>query len=111
MIGQFTVSQRNNGEYQFALKAGNGEVILASQGYKSHRSCLNGVNSVRRNSADLDRFVRHKASNGQYYFVLTAANGKVIGQSELYRRETSCKNGIASVAHNAPRAAVEDRTH
>ena len=40
------------GEFRFRLKARNGEVIAASEGYKAKASCLNGVDSVRRNAPD-----------------------------------------------------------
>lgn len=39
-------------EYRFRLKARNGEIIAASEGYKAKASCLNGVESVRKNAAD-----------------------------------------------------------
>ncbi|MBA4319727.1 MAG: hypothetical protein C0412_15100, partial [Flavobacterium sp.] len=32
-MGTFLVSKRKNDEFQFVLKAGNGQVILASEGY------------------------------------------------------------------------------
>ena len=40
------------GEFRFRLKARNGEVIAASEGYKAKASCLNGVESVRKNAPD-----------------------------------------------------------
>ncbi len=35
MSGKFEVFLDKGGKYRFRLKAGNGEIILASQGYKS----------------------------------------------------------------------------
>ncbi len=40
------------GEYRFRLKARNGEIIATSEGYKSKASCLNGIESVRKNAPD-----------------------------------------------------------
>lgn len=40
------------GEFRFRLKARNGETIAASEGYKAKASCLNGIDSVRRNAPD-----------------------------------------------------------
>ncbi len=40
------------GEYRFRLKAKNGEVIAASEGYKAKAGCLNGIESVRKNAVD-----------------------------------------------------------
>lgn len=38
-------------EYRFRLKARNGEIIAASEGYKSKSGCTNGIESVRKNAA------------------------------------------------------------
>ncbi|NLW11156.1 MAG: YegP family protein [Clostridiaceae bacterium] len=38
------------GESRFRFKAKNGEVIATSEGYKTKASCLNGVDSVRKNA-------------------------------------------------------------
>ena len=43
-------------------------------------------------------------------FDLKATNGQVIASSQVYKSAATCKNGIASVAKNAPIAAVEDQT-
>lgn len=40
------------GEFRFRLKAGNGEVIAVSEGYKSKESCQNGIESVKKNAPD-----------------------------------------------------------
>lgn len=36
------------GEYRFNLSASNGEIIAISEGYSSKKSCLNGIETVRR---------------------------------------------------------------
>ena len=54
MAGKFEIYQSKNGEYRFRLKAGNGEIIATGQGYKSKSSCLNGIDSVKRNAADAE---------------------------------------------------------
>ena len=40
------------GEFRFRLKARNGEIIAASEGYKAKASCLNGIESVRKNAPE-----------------------------------------------------------
>ena len=35
-------------------KARNGEIIASSEGYKSKASCLNGIESVKKNAPDAD---------------------------------------------------------
>lgn len=40
------------GEFRFRLKATNGQVIAVSEGYKAMASCLNGIESVKKNAVD-----------------------------------------------------------
>ena len=49
---KFEVFTDKAGKARFRLKARNGEVILASQGYASSQSCLAGVESVKKNAAE-----------------------------------------------------------
>ena len=42
------------GEFRFRLKARNGEVIAVSEGYKAKPSCLNGIESVKKNAPDAE---------------------------------------------------------
>ncbi|HMQ59344.1 MAG TPA: YegP family protein [Flavilitoribacter sp.] len=109
-MGKFVISKRTNGEFQFNLKAGNGQVILASEGYSSKASCKNGIESVRKNSAVESRFELKTSKNGKFFFNLKATNGQVIGTSEMYESEASRKNGVESVQKNAPDATVDDTT-
>ena len=109
-MGKFVISKRKNGEFQFNLLAGNGQVILTSEGYASKPSCMNGVKSVMKNAAEVKRFEAKVAKNGKFHFNLKAANGQVIGKSEMYESESSRENGIASVKKNAPGATVDDQT-
>ena len=105
-MGKFVITVRKNGEFQFNLKASNGQVILTSEGYKEKKSCLNGIESVRKNSQDPKRFEVKVAKNGKPFFNLKAGNGEVIGASQMYASEDTLKKGIASVAKNAPEAPV-----
>ena len=49
---KFEVYKDNAGEYRFRLKAKNGQNIAASEGYASEKSCLSGIESVRKNAVD-----------------------------------------------------------
>ncbi len=110
MAGKFEVTTRKNGEFQFNLKAGNGQTVLTSEGYAAKASALGGIESVRKHSRDEGNFERLTAKDGSPYFNLKASNGQVIGHSEMYSSASARDNGIASVMTNAPDAAVDDRT-
>jgi len=105
-MGKFEVYTDKAGEYRFRLKAGNGENILASEGYSSKDGCENGIESVRKNSQDESKFEVKEAASGKYHFNLKAGNGQVIGTSQMYTTEDGCKNGCDSVMRNAPEAPV-----
>lgn len=106
MAGKFVISKGKDGQEYFALKAANGETILQSEGYKTRKSCTNGIESVRKNAKDEGRFECRTAKNGNQFFVLKAANGQEIGRSQMYKSESGCRNGMKSVARNAANAAV-----
>lgn len=106
MTGKFVTSTGKDGKQYFVLKARNGETILQSQGYASMDSCLNGIDSVRRNSQSPERFSKATASDGRFYFTLLATNGQVIGKSQMYKTEAGRDNGIGSVGRNALDAIV-----
>ena len=110
MAGKFELYKDKAGEFRFRLKAGNGQIILASESYKQRASAENGIESVRKNSAEDARFDRTETRGGKHRFNLKATNGQVIGTSESYESASSRDNGIESVKKNAPAAKLEDLT-
>ena len=104
---KFTIFTGKDGQFYFRLVARNGEPILASEGYTSKSGCENGIASVKKNAVKDDQFRRLTASNGEYYFILVAENGEVIGKSETYKTEQGRDNGIEAVKSTAPISTVE----
>jgi uncharacterized protein YegP (UPF0339 family) len=49
---KFEVYLDKAGEYRFRLKARNGEIIAVGEGYKAKASCLNGIESIKKNAPD-----------------------------------------------------------
>lgn len=107
-MGRFVMSKRKNGKFQFNLKSGNSEVVLTSEGYKARSNCLNGIDSVRKNSQVETRYDLKSAKNGKFYFNLKASNCQIVATSEIYNEMSGRKNGVASVMKNAPGANVEE---
>lgn len=101
---------KSGSEYRYRLRARNGEIILHGEGYVSKQGCLNGIDSVKNNAPYDSRYERKVATNGQYYFVLKAANGEPIGVSETYTTTAARENGIQAVKSVAPTAPIEDLT-
>ena len=108
-MAKFEIYNDKRGEFRFRLKAGNGQNILASEGYKTKSACINGIESVKKNSQDDKKFDRLE-SKGSAYFNLKASNGQVIGTSQRYTTASGSENGIGSVRKNAPIAEVADLT-
>ncbi len=51
---KFEVYTDKAGEFRFRLKATNGQIIAVSEGYVAKNSCLNGIESVRKNAPEAD---------------------------------------------------------
>ena len=119
-MGKFAIKTTKSG-VKFNLKATNGEIIAASEVYKTLASCKNGIESVRRNSAKANfedqtveniekakcpKFEMYTDKAGEFRFRLKATNGEIIAVSEGYKSKASCLNGIESVKKNAPDAPI-----
>jgi len=103
---EFQVSTGKDDKFYFNLTAANGQVIFSSQGYKGKDGCRNGIASVKKNSTNKKHYERKESKAGQYYFVLKAANSKVIGKSQMYTTDQSSGNGIESIKINAKKAKI-----
>lgn len=110
MAAKFELKRANNGQFMFNLKSANGEVILTSELYAERGSAEHGIGSVKTNAPDDGRYERKNSKGGAPYFVLKAANGEIIGKSEMYSSLAAMEGGIASVKKNAPVARVDDTT-
>ena len=51
---KFKVYADKKGEFRFRLKATNGQIIATGEGYKAKASCLNGIESVKKNAPDAE---------------------------------------------------------
>jgi uncharacterized protein YegP (UPF0339 family) len=99
---------KKGAKFSFNLKSANHQVVLTSQSYESKSAAENGIASVQKNSGDDACFERKVAKSDQPYFVLKAANGQVIGQSQMYDSAAAMENGIESVKANGPSTEVKD---
>jgi len=119
-MGKFVVKPAKTG-VMFNLIASNGKVICTSQVYANESSCMNGIDSVKKNSKSkiedqtMEGYV--KLTNpkfeifmdvgNKYRFRLRAMNGEIVAASQGYMSKDSCKKGIASVSTNAIDATIE----
>jgi uncharacterized protein YegP (UPF0339 family) len=106
MAAKFETYKDKAGKHRFRLKAGNGEIILTSQGYSAKAGCANGIESVRKNATNAANFEKKDTSSGKFMFNLNATNQRVIGTSQSYNSASGRDNGIKSVQKNAPDARI-----
>jgi uncharacterized protein YegP (UPF0339 family) len=105
---KFQIYTDGRNEFRFRLRAGNGEIVLTSEGYKAKAGCQNGIESVKKNSPMDERYERKTSSNGQFYFTLKAGNGEPIGHSEHYKTAASRDKGVEVIKRIAAGAPVEE---
>lgn len=120
-MGKFVI-YRKPGYCYFQLRAENGEVIAASEGYTTLASCKNGIQSIRRaalkakledqtqpgyRSLTNPKFEIFLDKSGEYRFRLRARNGEIVAASQGYATRDVCLLGIDSIRRNAPDAPVE----
>ncbi len=107
---KFQIYPGKDNQFYFRLYAKNGEIILRSEGYVSKSGCQDGISSIKENAVKDERYLRKTATDGQFYFVLVAPNGEVIGLSEMYTTERAREKGIKAVKKTAPYTPIEDTT-
>jgi uncharacterized protein YegP (UPF0339 family) len=131
-MGKFVIKKTPTGAFNFSLYASNSEKIaVASQVYTTKAACKNGMASVAKNSVKcveedriedstlkagcdkktFPKFEIYLDKAGLFRYRLFAVNGESIAMSEEgYKTKAGCKNGIRSVATNAPSAEIIDET-
>jgi len=98
---KYQIYKDKAGKFRFRLLAGNTQIILSGEGYNTKVACKNGINSVKKNGTNKERFVVNQAKNGKYYFNLVSGNNQVIGSSQMYASRETLRKGRDSVIRNA----------
>ncbi len=101
-----TFHDEKMGMYYFAWVSNSGEIILRSEGYATAASRDNGIESVRKNRDNRDRF-EVEEKHGKYFLVLKAGNHQEIGRSCPHDSEAAlwallAPVGLGAVALAAP---------
>ena len=121
MASKFLVKETNTG-FNFLLIATNGQPVGHSQVYKSLKSALGGVESIKNVAPEAEvedqtkegfeekknpKFIIYFDKAEEYRFKLQAANGQAVLASEGYKSLAAVKNGIESVRKNSQVAEIE----
>ena len=105
--GRFETFTGRDGQTYFHLLAGNGEKVLASEGYASASAAAAGINTVQRNGTAAANYEVREARDGSSYFVLKAGNGSIIGVSEMYVSKANAERAITSVVRVVTATTLE----
>jgi uncharacterized protein len=101
------VIQKSGPQFYFYLTAPSGEIILHSEIHRRRGTVEEGIAAVKSHATYDVRYDRRTSSTGRHYFVFTAANGDVIGTSEMYASAAAMEKAIDAVKLNAARARLE----
>jgi uncharacterized protein YegP (UPF0339 family) len=110
MAGKFELKLSKNNKYFFTLLEGTGQVVLTSEMYETKASAVNGIESVKKNSADDARYHHLTGKDGALYFTLNAGNGQVIGQSQMFKDAKERDKELDLCKSDGPGASVSDLT-
>lgn len=106
MAGKFEVYKDKAGKFRFRLKASNGQIVLTGEAYNTKDACIDGIESVKKNSQKDSAFEMYEDKKGGFRFRLKAANGEIIGQGESYTAKAGCMKGIDSIKKNATESKI-----
>jgi uncharacterized protein YegP (UPF0339 family) len=93
----FETFEGEDGQVYFHLVAGNGELVLKSEGYTRAQNANKAINSVVANAQLASSFDVLEASDGSFYFNVVAQNGETIATSQTYANKSNATRGVKTV--------------
>jgi uncharacterized protein len=106
-VERFVIIKEKNREYKFNFIDKNGNILLKSGSYLQKSMCLNGIESVKRNSQEYTKYSIKRSSTNETYFHLKSLNGRILGISQLFEDKVSLEGGIELLMDRAPKALIE----
>jgi uncharacterized protein YegP (UPF0339 family) len=92
----------------FHLRGGNGEIMLASEGYSRLEGALHGIAAVRENGQIAQRYEVVEAASGRYFFRLRAANNEIIALGQAYANRSGAARALDALVSLFQRGTVAD---
>lgn len=91
---RFELFTGEDGKAYFRLRAGNGEILLGSQGYTAKASAKAGIGSVQRTGKSAASFETFEAFDGGWAVRLVAGNGEIVARGETYATKASATRAV-----------------
>ncbi|BCH24768.1 hypothetical protein MesoLjLb_45530 [Mesorhizobium sp. L-8-3] len=111
----FEVYKDKKGEFRFRFRAGNGEPMFASEGYKTKASAMKSIDSIKKNAAEAevkDLSVAPKAAPakaakaaGKKPAAKAAAKAKPVAKAAAAKAAPAAKTAKAAAPN--PKAAAK----
>lgn len=105
--GAKIVIEKFDGEFSWALKATNGEILCQAEGYTSKAGCLYSIDTFKKNIVE-GQFRCIKDKNGNYCYKLYTANNRICAVGESYPSKQSAISAANSVVSYYKNAVVEE---
>ena len=106
-MGAKIVIEKFDGEFSWALKATNGEILCQAEGYTSKAGCLYSIDTFKKNIVE-GQFRCIKDKNGNYCYKLYTANNRICAVGESYPSKQSAISAANSVVSYYKNAVVEE---
>ncbi|MCQ2771735.1 MAG: DUF1508 domain-containing protein [Bacilli bacterium] len=81
--------------YMYRLKASNGEILAYSEVYKSKDSCINAIETVKKN-IETGHIDTYEDKHNLWQFTLLATNKRVLVVSSNYGTKKACESAAES---------------
>ena len=104
--GKWVVKRGDDDMWHAMLYAGNGQLMLATEGVSSQSTALAALDAVRKNAAE-GNFVIDRDKFGRYCYKLRNARKSVICIGETYDSLPSCTKAIETVRRYCSTAEVQ----
>ena len=109
-MGYFILKKSPDGFYSFSLHSKDDEPILDSGNYESKSEAEDAIESMRTIASFSSRYNQKHTTDNHLYFVLKAANDKIMGTSKYYASRETLELDIDAVMRLAPQANVIDQS-
>lgn len=104
--GKFVI-EKFDGEYSWALKASNGEILCQTEGYTTRLGCLNSIEVFKKN-AEYGIFKTIEDKMGRFYYKLYSQQGRVCIVGESYSSKQSAESAANSTVAFYKNAKIEE---
>jgi uncharacterized protein len=95
---RFELFVGENKQHYFRLRAGNGEIVLGSEGYSSKAAATKGITSVLANGKSESQYQVTESIAGKYSIRLVAGNGATIAVGESYASKSNATRAVRTIA-------------